>query len=111
MRSHTKIQYQTIMAPGVYTARTIVDPNNPYIRVINTTNEPKRISKTIKHAEPLEDFHIYEADKIRNDAKRTEKLKNIVQNNVPNQYRKRINDLVEQYADVFAFPDDIIKNH
>lgn len=77
---------QLIMRPGVYTARTIVNPANAYIKVVNTTNEPQKISNAISKTEPLGDFNIFKADEVTRDAKRIEKLKNIVQNNVPRQY-------------------------
>lgn len=97
---------QLEMAPGVYTARTIVNPASAYVRVVNTTDMPQRISKTILKVQALDEFHIYQADKVEKDEKRLEKLRGIVQKNVPSQYKQQLNELVERYADVFALPDD-----
>lgn len=97
---------QMIMAPGVYTARTIVNPDNAYIRVINTTNEPQKIERTIRKVEPLQNFNIFNADGVEKDAKRIEHLKKIVQKNLPELYRSKLNELIEQFADVFALPED-----
>lgn len=97
---------QTILAPGVYTARTVVNPNDAYIRVINTTNEPHIIAKTITNAEPLKNFDVYQASKVEKHTERVKELKRIVQNKVPKQYKEKLNGLIEQFADVFALPND-----
>lgn len=97
---------QMALAPGVYTARTVVNPENAYIRVVNTTDEPKRISKTIMKTEPLTNFNIYKADAVEKDGKRIQQLKQIIHKRVPERYMSKMNKLIEQYADVFALPDD-----
>lgn len=97
---------QIILAPGVYTARTIIDPKNAYIRVINTTEKSQIIATKIQNAETLDSFEVYQADKVEKDEKRTEKLKKVIHKNVPQQYRKKMDKLIKEFADVFALPED-----
>lgn len=40
------------------------------------------------------------------NAERTDKLKQIISNNVPKQYTEDLLDLVGQFSDIFALPDD-----
>lgn len=54
----------------------------------------------------MNNFTIYNSNAVKKDAKRIEQLKNIIHNNVPRQYRSKMNTLNEQYADVFALPND-----
>lgn len=50
---------QLTLAPGVYTARTIIDPNNAFIRIINTTESAQRVSNRMEKFESLEQFDCY----------------------------------------------------
>lgn len=77
---------QIMLAPGVYTARTIVSPHEAYIRVINTTDRPQKVGKAIRETELLTNFEIYQADAVVEDAKRIEQLRKIIQKNVPSQF-------------------------
>lgn len=99
------VDHQTL-APGVYTSRTIVNPREAFIRVINTTNSPQRVKNTIEQSEPLDEYTIYTANKIEVNNDRIEKLKGIISKNVPKQYEHKIFDLIERYPDVFALPED-----
>lgn len=57
----------TTLMPGVYLPRTIVNPNDALIRVINTTDRPQTIPKLITNHEPLENFYCYTADETKSD--------------------------------------------
>lgn len=97
---------QLILAPGVYTSRTIVHPKNSFIRVINTTNVPQKVSNTIHNFEPLANFHCYRADVVDVANARTNKLKDIASKRTPQQYRQKLNELIDEFSDVFALPED-----
>lgn len=97
---------QITIAPGVYTSRTIVQPKNAFIRVINTTDKPQRVSRTIENFELLDEYHCYQAiDNLKNEV-RTAKLRELISKNVPAQYRRNLLDLVEEFTDIFALPED-----
>lgn len=97
---------QLALAEGVYTARTIVNPQHAFVRVVNTTNEPKRIPVHIQQFEPIENFDVYNPGNVSQDSDRTSKLKEILSGNVPSQYREQLFDLIDEFTDVFAMPDD-----
>lgn len=93
------------LAPGVYLARTIVNPEKAIIRVINTTDTPQIISKTLQCFEPLSSFNCYSALTAVN-TERCEKIKNIINNNTPKQFKLPVSTLIDSFSDVFALPDD-----
>lgn len=95
------------LAPGVYTARTIVNPKQAFIRVINTTNEIQRISNKINQFELLSDFDCCTTNEVTNtQSERSQKLNSIILNNVPLQYRDGLSELVDEFTDIFALPED-----
>lgn len=94
------------ITPGVYTARTVINPNYPFIRVINTTDTVQVIPSHISKFEPLSNFHIYQTNTCNKDNIRTNKLKNILNKNIPHQYKDTLFPLIEEYNDIFALPDD-----
>lgn len=55
------IDHQEV-APGVFLSRIIVQPQNAFIRVLNTTDSPTKISNELKNFEPLSDFDCYYAN-------------------------------------------------
>lgn len=59
-----QVIHPTEVAPGVIIARSIFNPNNPYLRVINTTNEPAMIKKTIPKSENLSNYYVFAIDEI-----------------------------------------------
>lgn len=93
-------------APGVYAARTIVNPKQAYIRVINTTERPQNISRKIDRVESLENFHCYRANAVNPNVDRTNRLLNIINKDVPKQYQGKLDKLVEEFSDVFSLPED-----
>lgn len=97
---------QLELAPGVFTSRTIVDPGQAYIRVINTTEYPQTVTSRIDRFEALENFWCYSTDATVVDANRTDRLKSMVAKNTPQQYQNNLMRLVEDFPDVFALPED-----
>lgn len=94
------------ISPGVFLARTIVDPKYAFIRVVNTTEYPQTIENKITNSEPISNFNVYSADKVNNNDERTMKLMDIVESKIPHQYKSKLNSLISNYADVFALPTD-----
>lgn len=98
----------TLFAPGVYSARTIINSESPYLRVINTTDKPQIISNKITKYEPLDHFNCYKTETTKLTQTRTEEIQNIISKNTPNQFKGSIFNLVNDFSDVFALPSDMM---
>lgn len=94
------------IAPGIFTSRTIVDPKNAYIRVLNTTPEFAKINKIITDFEPLDQFDIYCIDPIKKNTERDALLIKTLSNNSTALENKNLLDLCVKYSDVFALSSD-----
>lgn len=97
---------QLTLAPGVYTSRTIVNPQSAFIRVINTTERTQCVSNMINTFEPLDNFNCYQADAATQGNERKIKLREIIKKRVPKQYEQNLFELIDEFADIFALPTD-----
>lgn len=64
------------------------------------------MNRTIKGAEPLRKFDIYRANEVKISKDRIRKVTIMVENRTPYQYRHKLNEVIEEYADVFALSED-----
>lgn len=97
----------TEIAPGIILARTIFNPNAPFVRIINTTSEPKTIKRTLPKSENLSNFDIYsinEIDTMLTDRKA--KIKELITEGVPKYLQEDLTELAMKYSDVFALKSD-----
>lgn len=94
------------IAEGVFAARTIVKPHSAYIRVMNTSDIPRKISNRITRFEPLHNFICYQTDEVKMNAERNEQLDKILIKQIPTEFQSELLPLIHQYSDIFALPDD-----
>lgn len=76
----------TEISPGVFIARTIVHPNQPYIRVINTCETPQTISRHLSTNEPLDNYSIYSITDVTMNPEREEEVIRIITPKIPPQF-------------------------
>lgn len=101
-----QVIHPTEVAPGVIIARSIFNPNNPYLRVINTTNEPAMIKKTIPKSENLSNYYVFAIDEISQTEERKKAILDLVGKEVLQYAKKGLLELCGQYSDVFALNTD-----
>lgn len=98
--------------PGVYLPRTIISPNNPLLKILNTTSEtiviPKNISLKIS---PLSEFYVFNISQISKDAEanktRTEQLLHQIEQNVNPLYKNDLISLCKQFPEIFLMDNDV----
>lgn len=98
----------TEISPGVFIARTIVHPNQAYIRVINTCETPQIISRHLSSNEPLDHYSIYSLMKVHMNPEREEEVIRIITPKIPPQFRALLIPLIRQFADIFALTTDVM---
>lgn len=91
---------------GVFIARTIVNPKNAFVRVLNTTNTPQKISKILTNFEPLNNYFVYSIDSVKITPEREQQLFNILSKNKSVAENTNLVNLCKEYADIFALPSD-----
>lgn len=91
--------------PGVFIASSIVNPNNCYLRILNTNTRSVEVKKILKlNTEPLTQFNIVASD--QSNTKRKDTLINIISKNIPKHAPESLKKLCTDYADIFALPGD-----
>lgn len=90
---------------GIFLSRAIVHPKNAFIRVLNTTNNPTRISSRISNFEPLSNFDCYYANATENQS-REQKLNELMAGKIPPMVQDQLLPLIHKYNDIFAMPED-----
>lgn len=94
------------LVEGIFISRTIVDPQNAYIRVLNTTQETKVIPNSISTFESLSNYDVYKIDKVDNNDERERLLVEILSENSSIKNDEDLLKLCTQYSDVFALKTD-----
>lgn len=89
----------------VFIARTVVNPQNPYIKILNTSEDVK-VLKNIKFTtENLNDFYVYSIIN-ENNSERINELLKILSNSTPNEFNEDMTNLFREYDDIFAMEQD-----
>lgn len=97
----------TEVAPGVVIARSIFNPNNPFLRVINTTDKPAVVKRILPKSEKLSNFDIYSVNDVTKETiDRKRKVNELVTKGVPEYVKRELGELCIKYADVFALQTD-----
>lgn len=97
------------IANGVFTAKSIIRSENPYIRVINTTSDIKIIKNPIITSQDLNNFHVYSINSLnQTDNERNVDLLNTIKQNTPKLYHEQILPLCSEFLDVFAHKNDTL---
>ena len=95
------------IAPGIFIPNTIVSKESPFIQVMNTNTSIQKIPKnTSLKAEPLKNFSIYHAHETYNNIGRTNKLINVISQNVNEENKLELLNLIKQFSEVFQLEDD-----
>lgn len=94
------------IAEGVMIARTIVESQNPIVRIINTTSRVQILTLPSINSESLENFKIYKIDDIKSNKTRTTQLLTEIAKQVPEQYKNHILPLCKEFNDIFAMEED-----
>lgn len=68
----------TEIEDGVYMANTIVHEKNATVRIVNTTNEIRRLRKLKVTTEDIENYNIYKINETMKDNTRTERVLDIL---------------------------------
>lgn len=90
----------------VFVGRCIVNPQNPYIRIINTASKTQIIKKMKIIHENLSNYNTYVVNGVEKTEERTEKLMEILSKNVPKHEGKELLELCRAYTDIFALETD-----
>lgn len=96
--------------PGIFCGNTIISPNKPIFKFINTTNKSVFItySKFKPKLEPLQNFHeVSTKGYSQNQTERRNKILNQINNeHLPTNAKRALEKLITQYEDIFALPDE-----
>lgn len=93
--------------PGVLFARSIFNPEKPFLRVMNLTNDVVKIKNAIPKSENLSNYDVYSLDDVKNaDSKRNLEIARLVGKGVPEYVKSDLVDLCMKFSDVFALSDD-----
>lgn len=95
-----------MISEGIFIANTIVNKSNPYVRIVNTTDENVVIDYTQIKTENLNDYEFVNLSHT-SDEKSREKLDKLSKN-FPNFIRNELEYLCSKYIDVFALESDKI---
>lgn len=92
--------------PGVFCGNTIISPNMPFIKFINTTDSPVHVANnTFKPIlEPLKDYCVmaFTKDNQKKEDRIQEILRELDVNNLPSKARLDFINLIKNYADIFC---------
>ena len=102
---HQLINSQEIR-PGVFVARTIVDRQDTYVKVLNTNETPIVLPNNILSHESLERYFVYSANEVRKDIDRTSRLIELIKIKTPSHVGDVLFDLIKKYNDIFALDSD-----
>lgn len=104
--SENQVIHSNEIEPGVFVSRSIVDPKNTYIKILNTTHDTKIITNlNLKH-ENLSNFTIYKADTVQNNTNRLNELTKIIKENTNISEDDKFIKICENYNDIFAVDGD-----
>lgn len=91
---------------GVFIGKGIIDTKNPVLRIVNTTENFQCIQNDKVRMETLKNFCIYSINDQDVNTERIYKLKEILQNQMPNDVQNYLMPLCESFSDIFALKED-----
>lgn len=94
------------IADGVFIANTLITPQSQFISILNINMTPQSINlaNVDLKTSSLNDYDI--VSKATKSLDRINKIKSIVEKNIPEYARKSMLPLIEEYSDVFALSDE-----
>lgn len=104
--SEDMVVHSQEILPGIFCGNTIISPDMPYVKFINTTNDPVYISnsKFKPILEPLQDYCIMKFSENKQDTSTRiqEILKEVDVCNLSDSSREEFIKLITKYADIFC---------
>lgn len=96
------------ISPGIFCGNTIISPDKPFVKFINTTNYPVYIPNFKPKLEPLRSYTImkYSNNTQETSLKIQEILKEIDISKIPNKSQNEFVKLLSNYADIFCLPTE-----
>lgn len=97
--------------PGVFCGNTIISPEKPYVKFVNTTNQPVHITNFTPKIEPLRCYNIVKTEnKINYNQKvRIKKLIDKINGSkIPEYAKDEFYKLISKFSDVFCLPEETL---
>lgn len=94
------------LIPGVFCGRTIVETDRHILKIINTTNKPVEISKSQICYENINNYDIFNIDKVDLRSDRLNELIKLASANIPSHCKDELLDLIIEFQDIFALQGD-----
>lgn len=91
---------------GIMIANTIVNTRNPYVRIINTTDNNVFLKQNKIKTESLDDYNVVNISKTNDTEERKNTILNKLTQNCPLYHRDKLLKLCSDYSDVFALKTD-----
>lgn len=91
---------------GILVARTIIDTKNPYVRILNTTENVKIIKNNTLKSEDLSHYNVYKTKNVECNEDRNKKVQEILKNKMPHYIINKLLPLCLEFSDIFALEDD-----
>ncbi len=100
---HDSVIEKGEIARGVFVASAIISPTKSFLRVLNTTSEPKAINLEKISLSPLSEYDIVDIN-----IKRNKNLKSLIESNTPDPYKTKMSNLCQGFADIFTVGNEEI---
>lgn len=101
--------------PGVFCANTIVSPNAPYVKIINTTRKQIAITNFRPKIDPLENYNKTNTQcnnkKFQNDGRLRKILSEINMDQVPTYLKPQLVELINKFPDIFCLPGETLSTN
>lgn len=109
------VTFANEIQPGVMYANSIINKNNPYLKIINTTDENIYIPVDFTpEYVPLSNFNIYHINNNQttcNMARNRKLFQQLNLNNVLSDHQTKLFQLCSKYNDIFALDGDILSEN
>lgn len=102
--SEPTVVHQQQIADGVFVSNTIISPESQFIQILNINMKPETIrpSEMILKTSPLKNYNIVE----KSAQNRCEKVRSLIEKNVPLYAKSSLLPLIDRYSDVFALDSE-----
>lgn len=93
--------------PGIFLAGSIISPQNPLVKILNTTSSTVKIKNLNPQWEHLSDYSVYNnTDKLHNRQRMQKLLKTLNVEHVPEYAIKDLKTLCREFADIFNMENE-----
>lgn len=96
--------------PGIFCGNTIISPEKPYVKFINTTDKPVHIKDFSPKMEPLRIYQIVKPNNNKTETTNNLRLNKIIDKiniaNIPEYAKDELYKLIAKFQDVFCLPNE-----